>query len=443
MNKRGLISTILVICIAFSLLSAAYANPAETVQEKADVLNTLSLLKGDGSGDYNLEGQLKRSEAATFIVRILGKETHVEANKKNYWSTPFSDVISTQWYAPYVGYCVKQGIINGMDDGDFHPEETVTEKAFLKMVLGVLGYKYGSDFTWDNVYKTAYNVELVDNRSYLLRSADNDEYKRAEVVEVLYSALTKEMKDTKKTLIEWLVDEGAVSSELAVDEGFIEEEEVDELPTEIEEVRVLGPASISITFNEQIDDVDDDDIVIYETKDFTKRLTVSIEDRSKDEIILNTSMQVPEREYTIEIYNVTDMYGNVSKTLFETFEGHDEVEVDSDFFRIKKIEPVNKSTVNVYFTHPVIDNSDYVKYYKIYKDKKTHCIGRQLFHGSKDTRLKLRWCGSELKRHGYGGKCFIYLENCRRPYKCIRHKVKRWGRGQHVLSCKGRRGRGF
>jgi hypothetical protein len=117
------------------------------IEAKADILNKLSILKGSGD-DYNLDGQLRRSEASAFIVRLLGKENFVLQNKEKYAQTSFPDVSYSDWFAAYVGYCVDQGIITGYVDGYFKPNDNISEKSFLKMVLCALGYKYVEDFTW-------------------------------------------------------------------------------------------------------------------------------------------------------------------------------------------------------------------------------------------------------------------------------------------------------
>ena len=114
-RKRIVISLVLVVSLCIAYFLPAYAQGNLTTYEKADVLNKLSILAGM-DGDYNLSGQLRRSEAAAFIVRIMGKEEYVKSNKEKYWSTKFPDVISTQWYAPYVGYCSKNNIISGFED---------------------------------------------------------------------------------------------------------------------------------------------------------------------------------------------------------------------------------------------------------------------------------------------------------------------------------------
>ncbi|MBM6852564.1 S-layer homology domain-containing protein, partial [Oscillibacter valericigenes] len=43
-------------------------------------------------------------------------------------------------FAGYIAFCVERGLISGYADGTFRPTGTLTGFAFLKMLLGALGY---------------------------------------------------------------------------------------------------------------------------------------------------------------------------------------------------------------------------------------------------------------------------------------------------------------
>ncbi|WP_455580568.1 S-layer homology domain-containing protein, partial [Dysosmobacter sp.] len=70
-------------------------------------------------------------------------------------------------FAGYITYCAKEGIINGYADGTFRPSATLNGYAFMKMLLGALGYDATVEqFTganWSvNVAKLAIGIELDD-----------------------------------------------------------------------------------------------------------------------------------------------------------------------------------------------------------------------------------------------------------------------------------------
>ena len=55
-------------------------------------------------------------------------------------AAPYKDVPTNHTFAGYIAYCQKEGIISGYADGTFKPAATLTGYAFMKMLLGALGY---------------------------------------------------------------------------------------------------------------------------------------------------------------------------------------------------------------------------------------------------------------------------------------------------------------
>ena len=169
-------SSFLVIITIVSILLGSFAFAEETTQQgQAVALKDISIFKGDSNG-FNLSGRLKRSEAATLIVRMLGDEATVVANKSAQTVTVFADVKEDDWFAPYVGYCYRNGIILGFPDGTFKPNDYISEKAFTQLILGVMNYKSGTDFTWETINRFAFDKKLV-----------SDEIGRASCRERVYS----------------------------------------------------------------------------------------------------------------------------------------------------------------------------------------------------------------------------------------------------------------
>lgn len=375
MRKKSLIVSVVLLCAFCFMISGLHIFPqakAEssstiTTLDKAQILNKLTLLKGD-NGDYNLSDKLLRSEAATFIVRIMGKEEHVLGNQEDYWVTRFPDVISTKWHAPYIGYCSRNGIIGGDEAGNFKPDESISEKAFLKLMIGSLGYEYGIDFSWDDVYRKAYETGLVKDSIYLTKTLDNLKYTRGQVVDVLYNSLSLESVITKTTLLEGLVREKVISRELAnsVKIGQNLPEVGEETKTSvIEQIFVVDQNRLFIRLKDDIQKITEDQIKIYSTKDFTNKLKITIDSQSEKTIVLQTSEQVALESYTIEIRNSVYTDSKKTTTLTGVFSGFSKKEFKSDFFRISKVQAISKNIVQVFFTHPVNINSEDSSYYQI------------------------------------------------------------------------------
>jgi hypothetical protein len=363
--KRFFTLMLVVSMIGSSLTTSFAATTNVSVEGKAQILNTLGILRGTGTG-YNLEGKLKRSEAATFIVRFLGVENEVLADRTDYSNTDYSDVASDSWYAPYVGYCDEEGIINGYADGSFKPEEYLSEKAFLKMLLVVLGFEYEEDFDWNSVYYMAYTKDVVSDEDYRYRATDNTNYTRGDVIEVLHTSMQIEHKDTGKQMIETFIEKDIISEEQAKKLLLMR----DTVDTEIEKIIAEDEETILVTFNEAIKDLEEEQITVYLSADDEVQFEVnSVTDRGGNTYRIRfEDEQAIEEKYTIVIAEVVDAYGNRNNySLKKEFLGYRPENLQSDFFRISKVEQVSNNVIYVYFTHPVNSNAYQPKYYNIYE----------------------------------------------------------------------------
>jgi hypothetical protein len=368
MRKRFIIFIMIISFILLPLLANA-AGPDLTVDTKAVALNKLTILQGDGV-NFNLNGQLKRSEAVTFIVRIMGKESLVKANADKYSNTTFTDVKTTDWFASYVGYCQENKILNGFPDGGFHPNDSISEKAFLKLVLGALGYLDEQDFVWDTIYESALNLGLVTDIKYKTQVADNTNYHRFDVVNVLYSSLTNSVKGLKKTIIDLLIEAKIVDRAMAVQLGFVK----DIIQAKVDSVKALNDNTLNIKFSKTVLGVVDKDITVYETDNKANQLNVSVITQVYGDLVVNTSKQIPEKAYTIEINNKVEG-SDVSVVATSTFIGYKTPEVISNYFKINKVVPVSKNVINVYFTQPVNSMIALPIYYEILKNDSTFVKG--------------------------------------------------------------------
>ncbi len=332
-----------------------------TLDQKADILNQVQLLTGDGIS-YNLGGKLKRSEAAAFIVKALGMQNKVLQQKDTYSQTTFKDVPKTEWYAPYVGYMTQQNIITGYPDGSFKPNEFISEKAFFSMVLKAMGYT-SSDYDWDTVNKTAYEAGLVDDILYVFKVDDNANYLRGDVVNTLYNALGKPMKGQNKKFIQLLVDSGMISTDKAELFGFVK---IDKLPTSVKTIKVKNSNQVAITFNEDIVVPSADQISVYMKADPTKKLQVKSLLWDVNVLTIDMDGQTDKQAYIVEFESITDTLGNKVTGIKTDFTGFNSPELISPYFKVSKVEAINSKTVNVYFTHPLNDKADMELLYDFY-----------------------------------------------------------------------------
>ena len=193
--------------IVGAALSAAVAVNASAADftNCADALNQMGLFKGTETG-YQLDRAPTRGEAATMLVRLLGKET--EALEKNY-QTPFTDV--QDWAKPYVGWLYENKLTSGTSDTTYSTNSVCTAQMYSTFLLRTLGYSdtaTNPDFTYANAIDFAEQKGVID-----IGDSDEDNFLRDHVVAMSYTALATEPKDAKyDNLLDKLVADGAIDS---------------------------------------------------------------------------------------------------------------------------------------------------------------------------------------------------------------------------------------
>lgn len=103
------------------------------------ILNQNGIIVGDPDGDLREGDEITRAEFAAVLCRAMGCENETENDnlkQKNY----FPDVTAEHWAAGYVNFAYENGAISGFPDGNFYPEEKVTNEQVIKMLIGAWGY---------------------------------------------------------------------------------------------------------------------------------------------------------------------------------------------------------------------------------------------------------------------------------------------------------------
>lgn len=98
-------------------------------------INSLSekkIINGIGNNRYNPAGTITRAEFAKIMVLALNKTPSSYQNG-------FSDVSAKAWYSGYVQKSVELGILNGVGNGKFKPNDPVTREQMIAIVVRALG----------------------------------------------------------------------------------------------------------------------------------------------------------------------------------------------------------------------------------------------------------------------------------------------------------------
>ena len=176
---KKFLSLVLALVMTMSLVTVSagakdFTDDSEiTYKEAVDVISALGVVDGYSGGDFRPDDVLTRGAAAKIICNLILGPTTASALAAS--TAPFKDVPVTNTFAGYITYCSQQGIISGYADGTFRPTGTLSGNAFMKMLLGALGYDSSIEgYTGPNwtvsVIKQAVGIGLDDGNDEFVGS---------------------------------------------------------------------------------------------------------------------------------------------------------------------------------------------------------------------------------------------------------------------------------
>ena len=176
---KKFLSLVLALVMTMSLVTVSagakdFTDDSEiTYKEAVDVISALGVVDGYSDGDFRPDDVLTRGAAAKIICNLILGPTTASALAAS--TAPFKDVPVTNTFAGYITYCSQQGIISGYADGTFRPTGTLSGNAFMKMLLGALGYDSSIEgYTGANwtvsVIKQAVGIGLDDGNDEFVGS---------------------------------------------------------------------------------------------------------------------------------------------------------------------------------------------------------------------------------------------------------------------------------
>lgn len=96
-----------------------------------NALKTYDIVKGDEKGDYDPTSGLTRASLCALLAQAMDYPMSKAA-------PAFSDTPAEAWYTPYVTTLSALGIVNGYDDGLFHPEDPIPHQQFMTILARIM-----------------------------------------------------------------------------------------------------------------------------------------------------------------------------------------------------------------------------------------------------------------------------------------------------------------
>lgn len=160
------------------------------------LLTSLGIIKGYEDGTFGPDRNVTRAEFTVMLMRAMAN-SGVASNDLN--GIPFKDLEPVkEWAAGDIKTAYSLGIINGMDENTFAPDDQVTYEQALKMIVCAIGYEpvaleaVGNDASkvWPEGYLAAASNTKLDNG---ITVVVEQPAKRWEIARMLYNAFDVEM----------------------------------------------------------------------------------------------------------------------------------------------------------------------------------------------------------------------------------------------------------
>ena len=202
MKKKLVVLLAVVMMFAFS--ASAYAATFSDVSERPVVEQdaikkavALGIIEGYEDGTFGPDKTITRAEFAKIAVTAAGAKdtaTMLEAN-----ASSFKDVKANSWYTGWINAGESLGIFKGDANGNFRPNDTISNQEAITVLLRLLGYNDNLTGAWPVNYVTKANqINILDDVNIVASAAA----KRGDIVimmsETLDSDLVTYDKDTNE-----------------------------------------------------------------------------------------------------------------------------------------------------------------------------------------------------------------------------------------------------
>lgn len=140
--KKRIIATVLSGIVSMASMPIMAAVPSEIkgtrYEDAVSVLSALMIMNGDENGEYRLDDTIIRSEAAKMAITAMGMQSAADSVKGG---NDFLDVGKEHWANGYIHVAVSLGLIEGDGDGNFRPNDEITYREAVAIMVRAAGYE--------------------------------------------------------------------------------------------------------------------------------------------------------------------------------------------------------------------------------------------------------------------------------------------------------------
>jgi len=134
---KNLFKVVILSLVIFTLSATLVSAFSDISDADADFLVSKGVLTGYEDGTFRPNAPITRAEFSTVMCRALNL---VDYARSLVTEQRFTDVPTSHWACGYVNALASKGIISGVGDGNFDPDNTVTYAQVSKIIAGALGY---------------------------------------------------------------------------------------------------------------------------------------------------------------------------------------------------------------------------------------------------------------------------------------------------------------
>lgn len=216
------LAVLLAAVMAFAFSASAYAaNFSDIADQPVNVQDSiaktvaLGIINGYDDGTFGPAQNITRAEFAKIAVTAAGAKDTADMLQNN--KSSFKDV-KEGWYTGWVNASESLGIFLGDGNGNFRPNDTITNQEVITVLLRLLGYNDNLTGTWPVNYVTQANkCEILDDVAVVAAAPA----KRADVVVMLDATLDTNLvtydKDTNEFVLKQNTKSGSTELPLLED----------------------------------------------------------------------------------------------------------------------------------------------------------------------------------------------------------------------------------